>query len=134
MPLLRCGQRTDSAGFRGPEILWRFSQNLLTTLKRLHYNHPMQYQSITQVAKRMGVTRQAVWSAMKRGIIRAERIGHAWVIPDSEVDRLMQPEEIARRAKYRRKEGGNGSDENGGSAYGEGQGLTATSTTNRRGA
>jgi len=94
----------------------------------------MQYQSITQVAKRMGITRQAVWSAMKRGLIRAERIGHAWVIPDSEVDRLMQPEEIARRAKYRRKEEKVGSDDNGRSAYGEGQGLTATSTTNRRGA
>ncbi len=48
----------------------------------------------------MGVTRQAVWSAMKRGLIRAERIGHAWVIPDSEVDRLMGPEETARRAKF----------------------------------
>ena len=94
----------------------------------------MQYQSITQVAKRMGVTRQAVWSAMKRGLIRAERIGHAWVIPDSEVDRLMQPEEIARRQKYRRKEEKVGSDDNGRSAYGAGQGLTATSTTNRRGA
>ena len=70
---------------------------------------------------------------MKRGIIRAERIGHAWVIPDSEVDRLMQPEEIARRAKYRRKEEKVGSDDNGRSAYGA-QGLTATSTTNRRGA
>ena len=97
----------------------------------------MQYQSITQVAKRMGVTRQAVWSAMKRGLIRAERIGHAWVIPDSEVDRLMQPEEIARRAKFApRKEETKASDENGRSAYGEGQGLSAnrTSTTNRRGA
>ena len=94
----------------------------------------MRYHSITQVATRMGVTRQAVWGAIKRGLIQAERIGHAWVIEQAEVDRLMQPEEIARRAKFApRKEETGRSDNNGRSAYGA-HGLTATSTTNRRGA
>ena len=87
--------------------------------------------SITRAAQRLGVSRESVWSRIQRGLIQAERIGHAWAIPDSEVDRLMGPEETARRAKYRRKEEKVGSDENGGIAYGE-SGLT--STTNRRGA
>ncbi len=89
---------------------------------------------IPETARRLGISRQAVHSAIRRGIIHAERDGYYWRISEAEVDRLLGPEEIARRAKYRRKEGGNGSDENGGSAYGEGQGLTATSTANRMGA
>ena len=91
---------------------------------------------IPETARRLGISRQAVHSAIRRGIIHAERDGYYWRISEAEVDRLLGPEEIARRQKYLpRKEGGNGSDENGGSAYGE-SGLTAnrTSTTNRRGA
>lgn len=87
---------------------------------------------IPEAALRLGISRQAVHSAIKRGIIRAERDGYYWRISHSELDRLMQPDEIARRAKFApRKEGSARSDDNGGSAYGR-DGLTAT--TNRRGA
>ena len=91
---------------------------------------------IPETARRLGISRQAVHSAIRRGIIHAEREGYYWHVSEAEVARLMQPEETARRAKYRRKEEKVGSDDNGRSAYGEGQGLTAnrTSTTNRRGA
>jgi excisionase family DNA binding protein len=94
----------------------------------------MNQMGIPEVAQRLGISRQAVHSAIRRGIIHAERDGYYWRISEAEVDRLLGPEEIARRQKYRRKEEKVGSDDNGRSAYGEGQGLTATSTTNRRGA
>lgn len=92
---------------------------------------------IPETAQRLGISRQAVHSAIRRGIIHAERDGYYWRISEAEVDRLLGPEEIARRQKYLpRKEDTQPSDETGGSAYEERQGLTAnrTSTTNRRGA
>jgi excisionase family DNA binding protein len=92
---------------------------------------------IPETARRLGISRQAVHSAIRRGIIHAERDGYYWRISEAEVDRLMGPEEIARRQKYlpRKEERGNQND-NTGAAYGGRQGLTAnrTSTTNRRGA
>ena len=48
----------------------------------------MTYLSITQTAQRLGVTRQSVWSRIDRGIIKAERIGNGWAIPDTEVQRI----------------------------------------------
>ena len=90
---------------------------------------------IPETARRLGISRQAVHSAIRRGIIHAEREGYYWHVSEAEVDRLMGPEEIARRAKYlQRKKETKASNDNGRSAYGEGQGLTATSTANRRGA
>ena len=44
-----------------------------------------EYLSITQTAKRLGGTRQSVWSRIKRDIIKAERIGNGWVVPETEV-------------------------------------------------
>ena len=89
---------------------------------------------IPETARRLGISRQAVHSAIRRGIIHAERDGYYWRISEAEVDRLLGPEETARRAKYLpRKEETKASNDNGRSAYG-GDGLTATSTANRRGA
>lgn len=89
---------------------------------------------IPETARRLGISRQAVHSAIKRGLIRAEREGYYWRVSEAEVERLLQPEEIARRAKFApRKEETGQSDNNGRSAYGA-HGLTATSATNRRGA
>jgi len=94
----------------------------------------MEQLSIPETARRLGVSRQAIHSAIRRGIIRAEREGYYWRVSEAEVERLLQPEEIARRAKFSpRKEETGRSDNDGRSAYGA-HGLTATSTTNRRGA
>jgi len=63
-------------------------------------------QSITKAADELGISRQAVWYGIKHGWIHAERIGYFWAIPDAEIKRLSEPDEIARRQKFMpRKEG-----------------------------
>jgi len=87
---------------------------------------------IPETARRLGISRQAAHSAIRRGIIHAERDGYYWRISEAEVDRLMGPEETARRRKFMPRKGeAKSSDDNGRSAYGR-DGLTAA--TNRRGA
>jgi len=48
----------------------------------------MKYLSITETAKRLGVTRQSVWSRINSGIIHADRVGNVWVVPESEAERI----------------------------------------------
>lgn len=48
----------------------------------------MTYLSITEAAQRLGVSRQSVWSRISRDIIKAERIGNTWAVPESEVQRI----------------------------------------------
>jgi excisionase family DNA binding protein len=45
--------------------------------------------SVTELAESLGITRQAVHKRIKSGKIRAETIGHAFVIPKEEVERLL---------------------------------------------
>lgn len=45
----------------------------------------MSFVSITQLAASLGVTRQAVFLCIKRGAMRAIRVGTHWIIPSSEV-------------------------------------------------
>ena len=70
----------------------------------------MEHMGIPEAARRLGISRQAVHSAIKRGIIRAERDGYYWHITNSELDRLTQPDEIARRAKFAPRKEANDTD------------------------
>jgi len=47
-----------------------------------------QYWSIAQLARALGVSYATVRRLVRRGYIRAIRIGHLWRIPDEEVQRL----------------------------------------------
>jgi len=42
--------------------------------------------STTQVAQRLGVTRQRVGQLITRGQLRATRVGHAWLVLSKDVD------------------------------------------------
>ena len=96
----------------------------------------MDYRSITETAAALGVSRVSVHSRIKRGVMKAERVGHQWAIPVSEIERLQSAAEIAKRAKYiggRKGGDGDNDEQKEEAAYEEGHGLTATSTTNKRG-
>jgi len=60
----------------------------------------MDYVSVTEAAEQLGVSRQSVWWRIKHGIINADRVGCYWFIPGSEVIRLMEAREVARREKF----------------------------------
>ena len=52
----------------------------------------MEYTTVTQFAKRFGVSRQFVWKMIREGKLRAIRIGKIYKIPMSEVDRIEKGE------------------------------------------
>lgn len=52
----------------------------------------MEYITVTQFAKRFGVSRQFVWKLIKEGKLRAIKIGSLYKIPVSEVDRIEKGE------------------------------------------
>ena len=71
------------------------------TTHNLRVDNQTMYKSIAETATALGVTRQSVHSRIKRGLIRAERIGHQWVISDAEIARLQTEQEVARREKFK---------------------------------
>ena len=52
----------------------------------------MEYITVTQFAKRFGISRQFVWKMIREGKLRAIRIGSLYKIPVSEVDRIEKGE------------------------------------------
>lgn len=52
----------------------------------------MEYITVTQFAKRFGISRQFVWKMICEGKLRAIRIGKIYKIPVSEVDRIEKGE------------------------------------------
>lgn len=52
----------------------------------------MEYITVTQFAKRFGISRQFVWKMIREGKLRAIRIGKIYKIPMSEVDRIEKGE------------------------------------------
>ena len=52
----------------------------------------MPYITIPQLAEMMGVSRTTVYRRVKSGEILAERVGHAHLIPEGEVHRLLSTE------------------------------------------
>lgn len=52
----------------------------------------MGYITVTQFAKRFGVSRQFVWKMIREGKLRAIRIGSLYKIPFSEVDIIEKGE------------------------------------------
>lgn len=50
-----------------------------------------QYISSTETAKRLGISRIAVFNRIKSGAIKAEKIGRNYAIPVSEIERLTKP-------------------------------------------
>jgi predicted DNA-binding protein YlxM (UPF0122 family) len=59
------------------------------------------YKSLAETAQALSVSRQSVHQSIKRGLIRAERIGQQWVVSDAEIARLQTPAEVARREKFK---------------------------------
>ena len=52
----------------------------------------MEYITVTQFAKRFGISRQFVWKMIREGKLRAIRIGKIYKIPVNEVDRIEKGE------------------------------------------
>ena len=52
----------------------------------------MEYITVTQFAKRFGISRQFVWKMIREGKLRAIRIGSLYKILVSEVDRIEKGE------------------------------------------
>ena len=59
------------------------------------------YKSLAETAQALSVSRQSVHQSIKRGLIKAERIGQQWVVSDAEIARLKTPAEVARREKFK---------------------------------
>ena len=74
--------------------------NLLTNHNPKVDNHTM-YKSLAETAQALSVSRQSVHQSIKRGLIKAERIGQQWVVSDAEIARLQTPAEVARREKFK---------------------------------
>jgi len=49
----------------------------------------MQYITIPQLAKMLGVSRVTVYRKVKSGKITATKIGHTYVIADKEIDKIL---------------------------------------------
>lgn len=52
----------------------------------------MEYTTVTQFAKRFGISRQFVWKMIKEGKLKAIKIGSIYKIPVSEFDRIENGE------------------------------------------
>jgi len=60
--------------------------------------------TITEAAKTIGISRAAVWQAVKQGIIDANKIGPIWVLDYNSVLLYKQKREISKTGKYPRKD------------------------------
>ena len=47
------------------------------------------YLTITQLAEKLGITRQAIHKGIQEGRIKSEMVGHQHVIPKAEAERLL---------------------------------------------
>lgn len=52
----------------------------------------MEYITVTEFAKKFGISRQFVWKMIKEGKLKAIKIGKLYKIPASEVDRIEKGE------------------------------------------
>lgn len=50
----------------------------------------MEYITVTQFAKRFGISRQFVWKMIKEGKLKAIKIGKLYKIPESEIKRIEE--------------------------------------------
>ena len=49
-----------------------------------------QYTTISELAKVLGISHVAVWKRVKKGQIKAEKIGNIYVITDKEVNNILR--------------------------------------------
>ena len=49
-----------------------------------------QYTTISELAKILGISHVAVWKRIKKGQIKAEKIGNIYVITDKEVNNILR--------------------------------------------
>ena len=63
-------------------------QKLLAVKTGMDYNIVMDLLSTSQVAERLGITRQGVAYLLKEQIMKGERVGRVWVIRKNEVERV----------------------------------------------
>lgn len=52
--------------------------------------------TVREAAHRVGVTVHRIAQMARRGEIRAVRVGHIWLIPESQVQRIAQPRPTGR--------------------------------------
>ena len=52
----------------------------------------MEYITVTEFAKRFGISQQFVWKMIKEGRLKAIKIGSIYKIPVSEIDRIKNGE------------------------------------------
>ena len=50
----------------------------------------MEYITVTQFAKKFGISRQFVWKMIKEGKLKAIKIGSLYKIPESEIKRIEE--------------------------------------------
>ena len=50
----------------------------------------MGYITVTQFAKKFGISRQFVWKMIKEGKLKAIKIGSLYKIPESEIKRIEE--------------------------------------------
>jgi hypothetical protein len=46
------------------------------------------YYTLPEAADTLGLERKTLWARLNRGLVKADKIGHNWLIHSSEVDRL----------------------------------------------
>ena len=54
------------------------------------------YITVTELAELLGISHVAVWKRIKKGQIKAERIGHMYVITDKEVAHILRKKPTAK--------------------------------------
>lgn len=68
-------------------------------LSRKCTESPREMLRVTEVAESLGLTKTAVWAAIRRGQIPARRIGRSYLIPRSALEQLLKAgSEVSERA------------------------------------
>jgi len=60
--------------------------------------------TITEAAEIIGISRAAVWQAVKQGIIDANKIGPIWILDRNSVLQYKQKREESETGKYPRRD------------------------------
>ena len=63
----------------------------------------MRYVSVDTASQRLGIPRSTITHRIRVGIMRADRVGRAWLIPERELQKWeTNPPEVKRGVKPRR--------------------------------
>ena len=59
--------------------------------------------TVTQAARLLGLTRQTIWEAVKKGRIKSQRVGHVSLIPRSSLQQYKSSRKPGRPRKRNKK-------------------------------